>query len=193
MIRYIEHGDLFASQAEALVNPVNCVGVMGKGLALEFKRRFPQYLPTYQHACDVRALRPGRPLCVRVVVQPEVDGLPPAMIMFPTKDHWKGKSQIEWIERGLAAVKEQYQAWGLRSIAMPQVGCGLGGLRWDQVQPLIEQYLGDEPLEVEVYVSAVTQYKEKGAAAKLPALTTEQGKPARRRRKPPAAVQEPLL
>jgi O-acetyl-ADP-ribose deacetylase (regulator of RNase III) len=115
------------------------------------------------------------------------------MIMFPTKDHWKGKSQIEWIERGLAAVKEQYQAWGLRSIAMPQVGCGLGGLRWDQVQPLIEQYLGDEPLEVEVYVSAVTQYKEKGAAAKLPALTTEQGKPARRRRKPPAAVQEPLL
>lgn len=72
--------------------------------------------------------------------------------MFPTKDHWQDKSQIQWIKEGLAFLRDHYKVWGLRSIAMPQIGCGLGGLNWTQVKPMIEQFLESEELDVEVYV-----------------------------------------
>src|SRR5437762_13791280 len=86
MIRHIENADIFKSKADALVNPVNCRGVMGKGMALEFKNRFPEYFPSYQRACEARKLVPGRPYCVRLLIQPDDIERWPAVIMFPTKD-----------------------------------------------------------------------------------------------------------
>ncbi len=160
MIRYLEDGSLFDSRADALVNPVNCDGYMGKGIALEFKRRFPEYFPPYKQACDTGKLIPGHPFCVRLIVQPNLIGAKPAVVMFPTKDHWRDESRIEWIDQGLAYLRDHYHQWRIGSIAMPQVGCGLGGLTWEQVKPLIEKYFADEPVGVEVYVHT-TQDHEK--------------------------------
>lgn len=151
MIRYIE-GNIFRSRADALVNPVNCDGFMGKGLALDFKKRFPEYFPPYKLVCDAKKLRPGKPFCVRLIMQPILLGLRPAVIMFPTKDHWKDASRLEWIDEGLAYLKSHYEEWQLKSIAMPQLGCGLGGLKWEDVRPLIEKYFQDELVHVEVYI-----------------------------------------
>jgi O-acetyl-ADP-ribose deacetylase (regulator of RNase III) len=145
MITIRENADIFGSTADALVNPVNCRGVMGKGLALQFKTRFPECFGPYKEACDAGLLRPG--ILVRV---PSTYG--PDIIMFPTKDHWREPSRLEWIEQGLAYLKAHYSEWGIRSLAMPKIGCGLGGLDWRDVRPLIEKYLADEPLQVEVYV-----------------------------------------
>lgn len=162
MIEYIENRDIFDSEADAFVNPVNSKGTMGKGIALEFKKRFPEYFPPYKHACDVGKLRPGNLLFVQITVLPEYFGCKkPAVIMFPTKNHWRGKSRIEWIEKGLDFLRKHYREWRLNSIAMPQLGCGLGGLEWDQVEPLIEKYFKNEPIKVEVYLSAIYNYNEK--------------------------------
>lgn len=152
MIEYIEDKNIFESGADALVNPVNCVGYMGKGLALEFKKRFPEYFPPYKAACEARKLRPGKPFYLRMIMQPDLLGVKQAVIMFPTKDHWKEKSRIEWIDDGLAYLQSNYRLWRLGSIAMPQVGCGLGGLAWEEVKPLIHKYFQDEPVKVEVYI-----------------------------------------
>jgi O-acetyl-ADP-ribose deacetylase (regulator of RNase III) len=162
MIRYIENNNIFDSKADAFVNPVNCKGTMGKGIALEFKKRFPESFLTYKQACDSGKLRPGTLLIVQLTVQPDLLGNKrPAVILFPTKNHWLDKSRIEWIDQGLIFLKEHYRTWGLKSIAMPQIGCGLGGLDWEQVKPLIEKYFKEEKIEIEVYLSAIYDYNEK--------------------------------
>lgn len=167
MVRYIQNGSLFESKAEAIVNPVNCRGVMGKGIALEFKHRFPDCFHPYKKACDEGQLVPGVVLLVPPVIStPLFSETRPAIVLFPTKDHWRDRSRIEWIEAGLAHLKERYQQWGLRSIAMPQVGCGLGGLPWEGVQPIIEQYFADEPLDLLVYLSATRQLGELSAVSR---------------------------
>jgi O-acetyl-ADP-ribose deacetylase (regulator of RNase III) len=159
MIRYVVDGSIFNSDANALVNPVNCKGVMGKGLALEFSKRFPECLPPYKHACDTGKLITGKLMIVQLVIQPNIwESRRPSVVLFPTKIHWQDNSKIEWIEQGLQYLQSHYIEWDLKSIAMPQVGCGLGGLEWEQVKPLIEKYLSDESLEVEVYVR--TESKE---------------------------------
>lgn len=153
MITYITNGDIFKSHADALVNPVNCKGIMGKGIALEFKKRFPEIMPIYKEACDKGKLSPGTLLFVRCVVQPDLfDEIKPGVILFPTKIHWRDKSKIEWIEKGLIFLKGHYKEWGLYFIAMPQIGCGLGGLPWEKVKNCIEKHFLDEPLKVEVYI-----------------------------------------
>lgn len=162
MIRYIENANLFDSDTDALVNPVNCKGIMGKGIALEFRKRFPECLIPYKQACENRKLVPGKLLFVRLVVQPDLFGRKrPAIILFPTKDHWRDKSRIEWIEQGLIFLKNNYHEWSLKSLAMPQIGCGLGGLKWEQVKPLIGRYFNDEQIEIEVYLNATKNYNEK--------------------------------
>jgi O-acetyl-ADP-ribose deacetylase (regulator of RNase III) len=164
MVRYINKTKLFNNRADALVNPVNCKGIMGKGIAKEFKKRYPEcYLP-YMQACKKGKLVPGKLMIVRLTVQPDLFmNLRPAIILFPTKYHWKRKSQLKWIEQGLRYLKKHYRKWGLRSIAMPQLGCGLGGLDWMMVKSLIEKHFKNEPLRVEVYLSALKEYNEKMA------------------------------
>jgi O-acetyl-ADP-ribose deacetylase (regulator of RNase III) len=135
-----KRGDLFAQDADALVNTVNCVGVMGKGVALEFKRRWPNNYAAYRLACQRKSLRPGI-LHIFQVADLLSNDDPKFIINFPTKDHWRSKSQLSYIEDGLDALVETLTQKCIGSIAMPPLGCGNGGLDWRDVKPLIEQKL----------------------------------------------------
>lgn len=144
---YDTQGNLFDSLAVALVNPVNCKGVMGKGLALEFRRRFPEDYETYRRACQAGEVRPGR-----ILVTETLAGWPQYLVHFPTKDDWLKPSRLEWIETGLVDLRRWIESTGIASIAMPALGCGLGGLDWGQVRPVIGRVLGEMPTtEIWVY------------------------------------------
>lgn len=128
-------GDIVKADAEALVNTVNCVGFMGRGIALQFKRVFPANFTAYEAACRLDAVKPGRML---VFETGYLTG-PRYIINFPTKRHWRGASRIEDIESGLRALVGEVRERGIRSIAVPPLGCGLGGLNWQDVRPRIER------------------------------------------------------
>ena len=145
MIRFTT-GDLFASGAQTLTNTVNCVGVMGKGVALEFRRRFPAMYEDYRRRAKAGLVLPGRPYLYK-----ESD---PWILNFPTKRHWREGSRLADIEAGLRFLREHHREWGISSLALPPLGCGLGGLEWSQVKPLIERYLGDLEIEVTVFEPA---------------------------------------
>jgi O-acetyl-ADP-ribose deacetylase (regulator of RNase III) len=125
-------GDLFAENVDALVNAVNTVGVMGKGLALAFKQRFPENFAAYRAACDAGDLVPGK-----MFVFDRGDRSPRWIVNFPTKRHWRDASRLDDIRAGLASLIEEVQLRGIRSIALPALGCGLGGLAWSTVRPSI--------------------------------------------------------
>ena len=137
-------GDLFASPAQTLVNPVNCVGVMGKGLALEFKKRFPGMFDDYVARCARKQVRLGEPYLYR-------DQAGTMVVNFPTKGHWRSPSRLTDIERGLDYFVGHYERWGVRSIAFPPLGCGNGGLEWFDVGSVMYAKLRDLPITVEVY------------------------------------------
>ena len=137
-------GDLFASNAQTWVNTVNCVGIMGKGVAQEFKNRYPEMFADYVARCRRKQVRLGQPY-------PYCDGSGRIIINFPTKDHWRSPSRLIDIERGLDHLRAHYQEWGMRSIACPPLGCGNGGLQWSEVGPLIYRKLHDLSIDVEVY------------------------------------------
>lgn len=142
MIRF-QDGDIFRQKAEALVNPVNCVGTMGKGLALEFKRRYPRNFQLYQAACRRGELRPGTVLTV-----PEGDRL---IVNLPTKRHWRDPSRIGDVRSGLQALAEEVRAKGIKSLAVPALGAGLGGLPWEEVREVIAETLeGLEDVDITV-------------------------------------------
>lgn len=146
MIRRVS-GNLLEADVEALVNTVNTVGVMGRGVALQFKFAYPANYEAYRAACDAGEVEPGKMLII------EANRLynPRYIINFPTKRHWKSKSRMDDIESGLIALAEEVRRLGIRSIAVPPLGCGLGGLDWTEVYPRIEAALGNLP-EVEVLV-----------------------------------------
>lgn len=127
-------GDITKADAEALVNTVNCVGIMGRGIALQFRKAFAENYRAYRAACDRKELQPG------TMLVHELGRLtnPRYIINFPTKRHWRGKSRIEDIEAGLAALVEEVRKRDIRSIAVPPLGSGLGGLKWAEVRPRIE-------------------------------------------------------
>jgi O-acetyl-ADP-ribose deacetylase (regulator of RNase III) len=126
-------GDILKADVEALVNTVNCVGVMGRGIALQFRKAFPSNFKAYEAACKANQVKPGKMFIY------DLNRLynPHFIINFPTKRHWKGKSHIEDIRLGLTDLIEVLQEQQIRSIAVPPLGCGLGGLNWEEVQPLI--------------------------------------------------------
>lgn len=124
-------GNLLDSRAEALVNPVNTEGVMGKGLALQFKRAFPDAFRSYAAACKRGELRVGK------VHVHERTSPPRWIVHFPTKQSWRHPSRLEWIRDGLADLVAQVTARDIRSLALPPLGCGFGGLAWPDVEPLI--------------------------------------------------------
>lgn len=130
----LKRDDILAADAEALVNTVNCVGVMGRGIALQFRKAFPENFKTYKAACDKRELRPGK------MFIHDLDRLsnPRYIINFPTKDHWRGKSQLSYVESGLDALVQAVRRLKIRSLAIPPLGCGLGGLEWSDVRLRIE-------------------------------------------------------
>lgn len=134
-------GNLLEADVDAVVNTVNTVGVMGKGIALMFKERFPENNKAYVAACKAKEVRVGE---LFVTQSAELDG-PRWIINFPTKQHWRNPTKQEWVEDGLVALKHFIVEHGLRSIAIPPLGCGNGGLRWSVVRPLIEKSLKDLP------------------------------------------------
>ena len=130
-------GDIFAEDVEALVNSVNCVGVMGRGIALQFKNMFPENFKTYEGACKRDEVKPGR----MFVYESGQMTNPRYIINFPTKRHWRGKSRIEDIETGLKDLVRVIEERNIRSIAIPPLGTNLGGLNWTDVRPRIEAAL----------------------------------------------------
>ena len=137
----LKQGNILEADAEALVNTVNCVGVMGKGIALQFKQAFPDNFRHYEKACRANEVQPGRMFVVATgrLLNPKY------IINFPTKRHWKGKSQIEDIRIGLKALIKEVKHLDIRSIAVPPLGCGNGGLDWVNVKPLIESAFTELP------------------------------------------------
>jgi len=147
MIHYTT-GNLLDADAEALVNTVNTVGVMGKGIALMFKERFPEASKEYEAACKAKQVQTGR-----VLVSPtnELHG-PKWVIHFPTKGHWRYPSKLKWIDEGLADLKRAIVEYGIGSVAIPPLGSGNGKLDWSDVKPLIEKHLHDlEDVDVLVF------------------------------------------
>jgi len=138
MITFLQ-GDLFNSDTEAIVNTVNCVGVMGRGIALQFKNRFPDNYKFYESACNRDAVVPGKML----VYETNSMFNPKYIINFPTKRHWRGNSKVEDIEKGLVNLVSVIKSKKIKSISIPPLGCGLGGLKWDDVRDIMKTALED--------------------------------------------------
>ena len=134
-------GDILTADADALVNTVNCVGIMGRGIALQFRKAFPDNFKAYEAGCKRGELQPGKMFIF------ETGSLtnPRYVINFPTKRHWKGKSQLVDIESGLKALVSDIRRFGIHSIAIPPLGCGQGGLDWAEVRPRIERAMTAVP------------------------------------------------
>ena len=143
-----KQGDLFQDRAQALVNPVNCVGVMGKGIALQFKEKFPDNFREYAQACWRNRVGPGRML-VFDTYRPQAHRY---IINFPTKRHWRDTSRIEDIEAGTIALAREIRDRRIKSVAIPALGSGLGGLDWKRVRTILESGLqGLEDVTITIY------------------------------------------
>lgn len=161
----ITQGDLLAADAEALVNTVNAVGIMGRGVALQFKEAFPENFAAYAQACKEGQVQPGR---MFVFATGQLTN-PKWIINFPTKRHWRGNSRLEDIESGLVALREEIKARSIRSIAIPPLGSGLGGLPWPAVKTRIVNALEDIPdLHVLLYEPRPDGDRMKRHAGKAP-------------------------
>ena len=148
MLRFTQ-GNLLEAPAEALVNTVNEVGVMGKGIALMFKDAYPESARLYEEACKRNELHVGR---VLVTPSQQLHG-PRWIIHFPTKKHWRQPSRLQWVRDGLKDLVQQLRSRQIRSVAVPPLGCGNGGLEWEQVRREIEVAFAELP-QVEVLVFA---------------------------------------
>lgn len=166
MIR-ARQGNLLEANAEALVNTVNCTGFMGKGIALQFKQAFPENFDAYLRACRAREVQPGRMFTFETGMMTN----PRYIVNFPTKRDWRGKSCLEDIECGLRALIDEVRRLDIRSIAVPPLGCGLGGLAWSTIRPLIEKAFAALP-DVEVMLFSPSGAPE---AKKMPVRTSVPG------------------
>ena len=147
MIIYTK-GNILESEAEALVNTVNTVGVMGKGIALQFKRAYPNNYRAYREACKADQVRIGKLFVFR---DRNLASGEKVIINFPTKKHWRNPSEYSYIEDGLEDLKRVIQEAKIKSIAIPPLGSGNGGLIWEKVKNIIADKLGDESIEILVY------------------------------------------
>ncbi|WP_290139612.1 macro domain-containing protein [uncultured Dubosiella sp.] len=151
MIKYIK-GDLFSSPAQVLVNTVNLDGVMGKGIALQFKKLYPEMFKKYQAYCEQKLLQIGKLWIYKT---------PNKWILnFPTKNHWRNKSKMEYIEKGLQKFVDTYADRGITSVAFPKLGCGNGGLEWQEVKPVMDRYLKNLPIDIFIYEDQFDKQKE---------------------------------
>lgn len=146
-------GDLFESKAQTLVNTVNCVGVMGKGIALEFKKRFPDMYEDYAARCLVKQVRLGEPFLFRRL-------LPPWILNFPTKYDWRSVSRLSDIVAGLEYLEKRHREWGIISLAVPPLGCGQGQLEWRVVGPTLYRNLNRLDVPVDLYAPHGTPEEE---------------------------------
>lgn len=147
-------GDMFKSGSQTLVNTVNCVGVMGKGIAEEFKKRYPEMFLSYKKDCELGRIVPGKLSFYGNLFNKNF------IINFPTKNHWKSPTLLKDIEDGLNYFLAHYKAWGITSVAFPPLGCGNGGLTWSVVGPLMYGKLKDLDIPVKIYAPFGTSAKE---------------------------------
>ena len=143
-IQYLKQGDVLGSRMLVHVNTVNCVGVMGKGIALAFKQRYPAMFRDYKEKCNRGEVQIGKPYLY-------YESPSRWILNFPTKQHWKNPSSLQYIEDGLKYFVQHAQEWGITSIAFPPLGCGNGGLNWDDVYPLMMQYLDQLNIPIEIH------------------------------------------
>lgn len=143
MISFID-GDLFSIEADILVNTINCFGIMSKGIALTFKKRYPEMFYNYQKACRTGQIEPGR-----LHIWEAPDGL--TIVNFPTKRHWRNPSEYSYIINGLVALHDFLLKRGKVRVAIPALGCGNGGLDWNKVSQLITDYLPDMDADIFVF------------------------------------------
>ena len=146
-------GDLFTSKAQTLVNTVNCIGIMGKGIALEFKKRFPDMFKDYEERCKRKEVKLGKPYLYRRLMLPWI-------LNFPTKGHWRSVTKLADLERGLEYLLAHYKEWGITSLAVPPLGCGEGQLEWRVVGPTLYRYLSRMDIPVELYAPYGTPHEE---------------------------------
>ena len=146
-------GDLFESGAQTLVNTVNCVGVMGKGTALAFKKKFPDMFGDYAERCNRGSVRVGMPYLYRRMYEPWI-------LNFPTKDHWRSVSKLSDIEHGLEYLYDHYREWEITSLAVPPLGCGHGQLDWRVVGPTLYRHLSRFEIPVKLYAPYMTPEEE---------------------------------
>ena len=170
MINFLT-GDLLKADTVALVNTVNTVGVMGKGIALQFKDAFPHNNKVYIRACKNKDLEPGKLLAVWDTNMLYGEKL---IINFPTKIHWRNPSKYEYIEKGLQALRELIKKDGIKSIAIPPLGAGNGGLDWEIVKPMIIEALQDLPIDLEIFEPnlAIKEILQKQEEKKIVQLTS---------------------
>jgi len=146
-------GNLLDSKAQTLVNTVNCVGIMGKGIALEFRKKFPEMFKDYEIRCKRKEVKLGEPYLYKSLI-------PPWILNFPTKDHWRSVSRIEDIIKGLEYLVHHYKEWVITSIAVPPLGCGHGQLEWRIVGPTLFRFLKKLDIPVELYAPYGTPHEE---------------------------------
>ena len=158
MIEYIV-GDIFTSPAQVIVNTVNTVGVMGKGLALSFKQRYPDMFNTYREACEKHKFEIGKLMLWQA---PDY-----GVLLFPTKENWRNPSKLEYIEKGLIKFSNTYDEKNITSIAFPRLGCGNGELNWDDVKPLMEKYLKPLPIDIYIYIGVENMNKPESKSHKV--------------------------
>jgi O-acetyl-ADP-ribose deacetylase (regulator of RNase III) len=187
----LQRGDILKAKADALVNTVNCVGVMGRGIALQFAKAFPEMVKAYESLCRQEQLCPGK---VQVYDLNRFEQ-PHFVINFPTKRHWKGKSRVEDVESGLVALVNEVRRLGLKSVAIPPLGCGLGGLDWRDVRPRIEQAFVNFPdVRVLLYEPADAPLAEEMAKhRKMPNMTEGRASLLGLMRRYLAAVMDPWI
>lgn len=166
MLRYVR-GNLLDSPAQTLVNTVNTVGVMGKGIALQFRERYPKMYERYRECCQAKALDIGKLQLYRTAEH--------WILNFPTKRHWRRPSKLEWIELGLQKFVATYADKGITSVAFPMLGCGNGDLDWADVKPLMERYLEPLPIPVFIYLRPRSEHfvPEHRDATEIDRLTRE--------------------
>jgi len=167
---YYTKGDILYSSAEALVNTVNTIGVMGKGIALQFKEAFPINHKRYLEACKAKELEPGNLLIVRdsnLLIGDKV------IVNFPTKKHWRHPSKYEYIQSGLITLRKFLEKGEVKNIAIPPLGCGQGGLNWLKVRPMIEDALIDLPVDIYIYepINSIKEILQKTNTNKSAKLT----------------------
>ena len=161
-------GDMFTEPVEALVNTVNCVGVMGKGVALEFKNRWPENFKAYKKICDAKSLTPGQMFVFDTQELFPSSG-PRYLINFPTKAHWRAKSRLEYVEDGLDALVDTIRKYEINTIAIPPLGCGNGGLQWSDVKKLIVSKLSNlDDLNIIVFEPKEASDEPEHAHSSLP-------------------------
>ena len=139
MLQYME-GDMFTSTTQVLTITVNCVGAMGKGIALTARQKYPQAYQHYKGLCKDGKIKPGEPTLI-FTERP--------LLLFPTKDNWRNPSQIEWIDEGLRRIALNIDKFD--SLALPPLGCGNGGLQWSNVEELIQHHLSNINRYIEIY------------------------------------------